>query len=58
MRNTDWKILRSRILTNVRELMMEYGPDGHTDGSDEITDFVIRTLKNDRKRRLRGAWEY
>lgn len=35
---------REEILDTVRDIMRWDGPDGHTDGSGVITDFIIAVL--------------
>lgn len=35
---------REEIDGIVCEIMADYGPDGHTDGSEIITDFIVALL--------------
>jgi hypothetical protein len=52
---------REAIDDMVCELMMEYGPDGHVDGHERITDF-IETLLADSTSGCRetspGVWQH
>lgn len=32
---------RKELMDIVMEIMIKYSGDGHTDGSDEVTDFII-----------------
>lgn len=34
------------INQQVDEIMINFGPDGHTDGSEIITDFIVSLLVN------------
>lgn len=41
----DEAALRKAIYDEVCEIMIEHGPDGHTDGSDVLTEMVMRRLR-------------
>lgn len=36
----------------IAELLLHFGPDGHSDGNDVIGHFILKVLERDRKERL------
>lgn len=38
---------RAAVLAKIEDLMIHHGPDGHIDGADEITDYVMELLAAD-----------
>lgn len=49
-RKTKQQIERDRINNHIDKLMIEYGPDGHTDGSAIITAYIMSLLKKERRK--------
>lgn len=41
-------IAKNEIAEAVQELLFKFGPDGHNDGHEEITAFIIELLKGKR----------
>jgi hypothetical protein len=38
-------VTRAEIDREVVRLLIEYGPDGHCDGHEEITDYIVELLQ-------------
>jgi hypothetical protein len=39
-------VTRKQIENRVFDLLIEYGPDGHCDGFEEITDYIVELLQS------------
>lgn len=35
-----------KINSDVEDLLIKYGPDGHTDGSKQITEYIVNLVNN------------
>ncbi len=40
---------KKKIQSDIENLMIEFGPDGHCDGSDKITEYIMELLKYNTK---------